>query len=54
VNTVFQSYVESGNDVRLEKHMHDTVCHNGELIDSIAVLVKGARLGVGDRLIFQG
>jgi hypothetical protein len=28
--------------------MHDTVCHNGGLMSSTAVLANGARLGVDE------
>ena len=48
VNTMFQSDVESGNDVRPEQHMHDAVCHNSEVMSSTTILVEGARLGVDE------
>ena len=44
VNTVFQSYVESGNDIRAKhRTLYDAVSHNDGLMGSTAVLVEGVR-----------
>jgi hypothetical protein len=48
VNTVFQSNVEIGNDVRTEQQIIDALCHNGGLMGSTAVHVDGARSGVDE------